>query len=89
MSKQYNNELSGAIFKNKYKSAPNQPDYRGTITINGVEYDQALWVKTSQDGMQFFSTSLSVKGAWKKNSNKSNTPTLDEVKEELDDFVTF
>jgi hypothetical protein len=88
MSKQYDNEMSGAIYKNDYKKAPNQPDYRGTIQINGVQYDQALWIKKTKDGKSFFSTSLSVKDAWK-NQNKSNAPTLDEVKDELDDFVPF
>ena len=30
-----NKENTGAIFKNKNKTAPNHPDYRGVLNANG------------------------------------------------------
>lgn len=55
----YDNTNTGAIFKND-KKAENHPDYRGTINVDGVDKEIALWVKTSKDGTkQFFSAKIS------------------------------
>lgn len=55
----YDNTNTGAIFKNE-KKADNHPDYRGTINVDGVYKEIALWVKTSKDGTkQFFSAKIS------------------------------
>ena len=55
----YDNTNTGAIFKNE-KKADNHPDYRGTINVDGVDKEIALWVKTSKDGTkQFFSAKIS------------------------------
>jgi len=51
---------SGALFKNSYKKADNHPDYKGSITINGVELDLAGWVKEGKNG-KFFSLRASPK----------------------------
>ena len=48
--KQYDNNMSGALFKNKKKTTEKHPDYTGTITIDGVEYWQSAWVRTKKDG---------------------------------------
>ena len=49
---------SGAIFKNEKKSE-NHPDYRGTINVDGVEKEIALWVKQSAKGTTYFSVKIS------------------------------
>lgn len=49
---------TGAIFKNDYKKAENQPDYRGKVNVNGKEMEVALWLKTSGSGVKFFSASF-------------------------------
>lgn len=55
----YDNTNTGAIFKNDKKS-DNAPDYKGTINIDGVDKDIALWIKTSKDGSkQYFSAKIS------------------------------
>lgn len=55
----YDNTNTGAIFKNE-KKADNHPDYRGTINVDGVDKEIALWVKTSKDGTKtFFSAKIS------------------------------
>tara|TARA_R110000850_G_scaffold98195_1_gene204130 strand:- start:563 stop:904 length:342 start_codon:yes stop_codon:yes gene_type:complete len=49
----------GSIFKNDYKSAENQPDYKGKILLkDGTEQQIALWIKEGANG-KFFSASLS------------------------------
>ena len=36
---------SGVLFKNDKKESGNQPDYKGNITVNGVEYWLSAWIK--------------------------------------------
>ena len=43
-------DMSGALFRNDRKEAPNHADYRGSITINGVEYWLDAWIKEGQRG---------------------------------------
>jgi uncharacterized protein (DUF736 family) len=54
----YDNTNTGAIFKNEQKTGA-QPDYRGTINVDGVDKQIALWVKESKAGMKFFSVKIS------------------------------
>jgi hypothetical protein len=56
------NNMSGSLFKNDKKvEGSNQPDYRGTIKINDVEYWQSAWVKTSASGVKFMSFAYQLK----------------------------
>lgn len=89
MNKQYDNNMRGRIFKNKYKKAPNQPDYTGHLEIDGVEYEQALWLKYDKENKPFFSVQYKVKENKPQFAKKTSTPSLEEAKEELDDFVPF
>jgi uncharacterized protein (DUF736 family) len=54
----YDNTNTGAIFKNEQKTG-SQPDYRGTINVDGVDKQIALWVKDSKAGKKFFSVQIS------------------------------
>lgn len=50
---------TGAIFKNDKKS-DGAPDYKGSINVDGVMKDIALWLRTSKDGTKkYFSVSIS------------------------------
>lgn len=50
------NNMSGSLFKNDKKvEGSNQPDYRGKIKINDVEYWQSAWIKQSASGVTFMS----------------------------------
>ena len=53
-----NKENTGAIFKNE-NSTGNQPQWKGKIDINGKEMQIALWQKTSQNGVNYFSAKIS------------------------------
>ena len=50
---------TGAIFKNTNKKAEAHPDYKGTINVDGVEKEIALWIKQSSKGTNHFSVSIS------------------------------
>lgn len=54
-SKNKNN--SGAIFKNN-KTIDTQPDYKGTVNVNGKDMEISLWFKESQKGTKYFSASF-------------------------------
>lgn len=55
-SKNKNN--SGAIFKNAKKTNEKQPDYKGTVNVNGKDMEISLWLKESQKGTKYFSASF-------------------------------
>lgn len=58
---EYDNTNSGVLFKNEKKSKDTQPDYKGTLDVNGQMYDLAAWIKTSKkSGKQFMSMKVSV-----------------------------
>lgn len=58
---QYDNTNKGAIFKNERKQNERQPDYNGTVNVEGKEYYISCWIKESQAGKKFFSASLTAK----------------------------
>jgi hypothetical protein len=41
---------SGNLFKNDRKQKDSHPDYRGTITIEGTQYELAAWLKDGKKG---------------------------------------
>jgi uncharacterized protein (DUF736 family) len=43
------------LFANDRKSKDTQPDWRGTIHIQGKDYEIALWNRTSKSGKTFIS----------------------------------
>lgn len=55
-----NKQNSGAIFKNKYKTEGDyKPDYKGTVNIDGVNKEIALWDRTDKNGGKYFSVKIS------------------------------
>lgn len=51
-----NKELSGALFKNENKiPGSKQPDFTGSIKIEGVDYRLAGWMTESRGGTQYVS----------------------------------
>lgn len=59
----YDNTNSGVLFKNDRKERPNQPDYRGSLDVEGVQYWVSAWIKTAgpsarNPGSKFFSIAI-------------------------------
>ena len=63
---------SGAIFKNAKKTNEKQPDYKGTVNVNGKEMEISLWLKESQKGTKYFSASFQE--PFKKDSETKTYP---------------
>lgn len=73
---------SGTLSKNDKKEAPNHPDFKGKLNIEGVEYWISGWQKTSDYG-EFISLSL-------KKKEESKKPPIQQVNEpDLSDEIPF
>lgn len=59
---QYDDELRGALFKNKDKQpGDSRPEYKGMLTIGGVKYELAAWLRTAKSsGQKFMSLKLEI-----------------------------
>lgn len=58
---QYDNEKKIALFKNDKGDNPKRPDYRGTLTLNGVEYKVSMWERQDKQGRDYLNGSIEVK----------------------------
>jgi hypothetical protein len=58
---QYDNRNTGALFKNDKGGNERRPDYRGTINVNGTDYDLSAWLKSSKAGAKYMSLSVQPK----------------------------
>lgn len=57
----YDNELSGALFKNDRKTKDAQPDYTGECQIDGISLWVSAWIKTSRAGKTYMSLAFTKK----------------------------
>ncbi len=63
---EYDNTNNGVLFRNENKEQPNQPDYRGSLDVEGVDYWISAWIKTAgaaakNPGSKFMSLALTLK----------------------------
>ena len=58
----YDNTNRGVLFKNDRKEKDTQPNMKGSINVEGVEYWVSAWTKEGQNG-KFISLSLTPKEA--------------------------
>ena len=57
----YDNNLTGALFKVDQKKSDRHPDYNGSCEINGTEFWVSGWIKQSKAGKAFMSLSFTAK----------------------------
>ena len=58
---EYDNTNRGALFRNQKKEKPTQPDYNGTLNVNGAEFWLSAWLETAKSGKKYFSLSVKPK----------------------------
>jgi len=46
----YDNELKGVLFRNEKRESEKHPNYKGSITIQGIEYWLSAWINEKKDG---------------------------------------
>ena len=59
---------SGVLFKSDKKDKPTSPDYKGNITVDGVDYWLSAWVKEGKNG-KFMGLAVNPKDAQPPASN--------------------
>jgi uncharacterized protein (DUF736 family) len=64
-------EGKGSLLVNSYKKGDTQPDFKGSIKINGQTYQVAAWRKQTKNGAEMIS--LSVDQGW---SGSPNMPRV-------------
>jgi uncharacterized protein (DUF736 family) len=60
MSQVTHKELYGALFANRKKNKPEQPDRTGTATIGGISYRIAGWIREDKEGNAYLSLTFSL-----------------------------
>lgn len=60
MAQQYDNTNRGVLFKNDRKERDNQPDYTGSLNVDGVDHFLDAWIKEGRNG-KFMSVSVKRK----------------------------
>ena len=64
-------DMNGVLFVNDRKTADKHPDYKGSVTVNGVGYWLAGWLRSGQKGEYI---SLAVKPKDETAANSSASP---------------
>lgn len=60
---EFDNNLTGALFKADKDGNEKRPDYRGSAEIDRVEYWVSAWIRTSKKGEKFMSLKFEPKQA--------------------------
>lgn len=88
--KQYDNNLSGVLFKNDKEGNEKRPDYRGSAEIDRVQYWVSGWIREPKGGGdKFMSLKFEAKqareaGGGKNPPAKTAADTID-----FDDKIPF
>jgi hypothetical protein len=80
----FDNTNRGTLGKNTKKTKETQPEYSGSLNVNGVDYWLNGWIKESETG-KFFSLTVRPKD---ETPRQSSEPTR-KAKPEFDDDVPF
>ncbi len=79
---------TGTLWKNDRKEKDTHPDYRGTINVDGKDYEISAWIKSKRDGGKFMS--LAVKEPYQATVRKAEREAWGvSGSDELDDQVPF
>ena len=70
MAQEYDNTNRWSLFKNDRKEKDTQPDYTGTLNVEGAEYYLDAWLKEGKKG-KFFSGKIKLKGEKAETPNKA------------------
>lgn len=83
----YDNNLTGVLFKNDKRETENHPNYKGSAEIDGKQYWLSCWVKKAKNGESFMSLAFTEKDAAK--SKPSKAKKADEDSNVLDEEIPF
>jgi hypothetical protein len=67
--------MTGSLFVNDKKKGENDPDFTGSVNVDGVEYRLSGWKKTAKTGAKFLS--LGIRAKDEARSSKIPAPNFD------------
>ena len=73
---EYDNNNSGVLFRNAKKENEKQPDYTGSVDIEGTEYWLSGWKRTAKGSGNTF---ISIKLQDKNESNEQKQENKEEI----------
>jgi hypothetical protein len=76
---EYDNTNKAVIFKNDQKGNEKAPSYKGTINVEGKDYEISLWVKESEKAGKYFQGSIQVKQPKESASTPSQNSNEDDL----------
>ena len=71
---------TGVLFKNDKKLSDNHPDYKGSITVGGVEYWISSWIKQGKNG-KFMGLAVTPKETTAPAKSSNKTHSMDDLEE--------
>lgn len=77
----------GSLFRNDKQGNEKRPDWRGSLTLDGKEYEVAGWERTSQKGTAYISLSGKPKQA--RQERQEAPQTQNTQPEEFNDSIPF
>lgn len=83
----YDNNNSGALFKNDKEGNEKRPDYRGQAEVDRAEYWLSAWIKTDKNGNKYMQVKFEPKKAAEHSANRAKEPAKSQ--EEFDDEIPF
>lgn len=94
MTKQYDNELKGVLFKNADKQTDTHADYRGDCQIEGVSYFMDAWLNTSESGRKYMSFRFKKKEKQQVTAPAASKPAASKAStgtgfDDMDDDIPF
>lgn len=95
----YNNNMTGALFKNEKGENEKRPDYRGLCEIAGFEYTISAWLNKSSNGATYMKLKFEPKAGRGADRNYAQRPPRtpsqpqravpDDVDVDFDDPIPF
>lgn len=90
MTKEYDNTNRGAIWANKDKEGAKDPDFKGSLNVDGREFWVAAWKRKSDASPKSPALSFSIKPKDDKATySKADTVKRQTVAQEMDDEIPF
>ena len=77
----FDNTNRGVLFINDQQGNDKRPNYRGTVNVDGIEFNISGWKKVSKKGTTFLSLSVERKPDIEQAPPvlKPNAPTFDDL----------
>lgn len=87
MTQQYDNNLTGVLFKNDKGDNEKRPDYKGSAEIEGIHYWVSAWIRDGAKG-KFMSMKYEKKEQQPSGAQQSQQSAPKQA-DPLDDLIPF